>query len=183
MLQPLRRWIPPCSTASGLARIAIINLRLIRPRPQLWPNGVRAKLHMHPPAHAVDAGAMGLTLRGCKGGCLPQSILQLDMDTLQTPALPLKTLNPERNTHADRGCFAQPRVGPAARRWPTISCNQHRLCATLSARAGLRARRSASGRAACPNGCGSRPCTAGKHQNRWYMGVHPPQNGGIGYDP
>ena len=22
-----------------------------------------------------------------------------------------------------------------------------------------------------------------QHQNRWYMGVHPPQNGGIGYDP
>ena len=23
----------------------------------------------------------------------------------------------------------------------------------------------------------------GEHQNRCYMGVHPPQNGGIGYDP
>ena len=29
----------------------------------------------------------------------------------------------------------------------------------------------------------SQSCTAGEHQNRWYMGVHPPQNGGIGYDP
>ena len=25
--------------------------------------------------------------------------------------------------------------------------------------------------------------THGEHQNRWYMDVHPPQNGGIGYDP
>ena len=25
--------------------------------------------------------------------------------------------------------------------------------------------------------------TPGEHQNRWYMGVHPPQNGGTGYDP
>ena len=25
--------------------------------------------------------------------------------------------------------------------------------------------------------------TPGEHQNRWYMGVHPPQIGGIGYDP
>ena len=25
--------------------------------------------------------------------------------------------------------------------------------------------------------------TPGEHQNRWYKGVHPPQNGGIGYDP
>ena len=34
------------------------------------------------------------------------------------------------------------------------------------------------------SGCGSKPCTLGEHQNRWYMGVHPPQNGiGIGYDP
>ena len=32
-------------------------------------------------------------------------------------------------------------------------------------------------------GCGSKPCKPGEHQNRWYMGVHPPQNGGIGYDP
>ena len=32
-------------------------------------------------------------------------------------------------------------------------------------------------------GCGSKPFTSGEHQNRWYMGVHPPQNGGIGYDP
>ena len=31
-------------------------------------------------------------------------------------------------------------------------------------------------------GCGSKPCTPGAHRNRWYMGVHPPQNGGIGYD-
>ena len=23
----------------------------------------------------------------------------------------------------------------------------------------------------------------GEHQNRWYMGVHAPQNGAIGYDP
>ena len=23
----------------------------------------------------------------------------------------------------------------------------------------------------------------GEHQNRWYMGVHPPQHRGIGYDP
>ena len=23
--------------------------------------------------------------------------------------------------------------------------------------------------------------TPGEHQSRWYMGVHPPQNGGIGY--
>ena len=36
---------------------------------------------------------------------------------------------------------------------------------------------------ACNIGCGSRPCTPGEHQHRWYMGVHPPQNGGIGYDP
>ena len=27
-------------------------------------------------------------------------------------------------------------------------------------------------------GCGSKPC-AGEHQNRWYMGVDPPQTGGI----
>ena len=32
-------------------------------------------------------------------------------------------------------------------------------------------------------GCGSKPCTPGEHQNRWYMSVHPPQNGGIGFDP
>ena len=25
-------------------------------------------------------------------------------------------------------------------------------------------------------------CTPGEHQNRWYRGVHPPQNGGMGYD-
>ena len=32
-------------------------------------------------------------------------------------------------------------------------------------------------------GCGSKPMvTPGEHQNQWYMGVHPPQNGGIGYD-
>ena len=31
-------------------------------------------------------------------------------------------------------------------------------------------------------GCGSKPCTR-EHKNRWYMGVHPPQIGGIGYDP
>ena len=34
-----------------------------------------------------------------------------------------------------------------------------------------------------PFGCGSKPCTPGEHQNRWYMGVHPPQNEGIRYDP
>ena len=27
------------------------------------------------------------------------------------------------------------------------------------------------------HGCGSKPCTP------WHLGVHPPQNGGIGYDP
>ena len=32
-------------------------------------------------------------------------------------------------------------------------------------------------------GCGSKPCSTGEHQNRWYVGVHPAQNGGIGYDP
>ena len=32
-------------------------------------------------------------------------------------------------------------------------------------------------------GCGSKPCTPCEHKNRWYMGVHPPQTGGIGYDP
>ena len=32
-------------------------------------------------------------------------------------------------------------------------------------------------------GCGSKPRTPGEHQNRWYMGVHPPQNAGIVYDP
>ena len=31
-------------------------------------------------------------------------------------------------------------------------------------------------------GCGSKPCTSGEHQNRWYMGVHPPQHEAIGYD-
>ena len=33
------------------------------------------------------------------------------------------------------------------------------------------------------DGCGSKPCTPGEHQNRWHMNVHAPQNGGIGYDP
>ena len=32
-------------------------------------------------------------------------------------------------------------------------------------------------------GCWSKPCTPGEHKKRWYMGVHPPQNGGIGFDP
>ena len=34
-----------------------------------------------------------------------------------------------------------------------------------------------------PRGRGAKPCTSGEHQNRWYIGVHPPQNEGIGYDP
>ena len=48
--------------------------------------------------------------------------------------------------------------------------------------------RCASPKARPPNeqiplhGCGSKPCTPGEHQNRWYIGVHP-QNGGIGNDP
>ena len=33
------------------------------------------------------------------------------------------------------------------------------------------------------NGCGSKPCIPGEHQNRWQMDVHPPQNGAIGYAP
>ena len=32
-------------------------------------------------------------------------------------------------------------------------------------------------------GCGLNPCTPCERQNRWYMGVHPPQHGAIGYDP
>ena len=32
-------------------------------------------------------------------------------------------------------------------------------------------------------GCESKLFIRDEHQNRWYMGVHPPQNGGIGYDP
>ena len=39
----------------------------------------------------------------------------------------------------------------------------------------------ANNRKSC--GCGSKPCTPGEHQNRWHMGVHPPQNGAIGYAP
>ena len=31
-------------------------------------------------------------------------------------------------------------------------------------------------------GCGSKPCTPGEHQNRLHIGVHPPQNRGIGFD-
>ena len=34
-----------------------------------------------------------------------------------------------------------------------------------------------------PCGCGSKPSGTGEHQNMSYMGVHPSQNGGIGYDP
>ena len=37
-----------------------------------------------------------------------------------------------------------------------------------------------------PYGCGSKPCTPGEQQCRWprgTSGVHPPQNGVIGYDP
>ena len=30
--------------------------------------------------------------------------------------------------------------------------------------------------------CFRRSKPPGEHQNRWYMGVHPPQSGGIGYD-